>query len=250
LEKSEIQSTTEKEIFVEVNGFKLFVKLYGEKKDKPTVVMDAGYGDYSKAWSSIIQEISMLTEVLVYDRAGLGKSEKSPNHRTSQEMVKELNELLTRMEIKPPYLLVGHSFGGVNTRIYTTEYPNDVAGLILVDSTPEDYKDRFLPTMPKKFQDSYNNQFIYEGTYDEFMKSLKQLKQTRRQLNVPLIVLSAGKKTHYSKESQELWNEMQEEILNISSNSELIIAENSGHYIQNDEPYLVINSIRGLINMF
>jgi pimeloyl-ACP methyl ester carboxylesterase len=250
MQKSEIRSAIEKEMFVQISEFKLFAKLVGEKKDKPTVVMDAGYGNYSNTWDSIIPEISMLTEVLVYDRAGLGKSEKSPNKRTSQEMVKELNSLLTKMKIKPPYILVGHSFGGVNTRIYATEYPNEVAGLILVDSPPEEYKERFLPTMPKEFQEAYNNQFIYEGNYDEFMESLRQLKKSRRQLNVPLIVLSAGKKAHYSKESQELWNQMQKEILDISIKSELIIAKNSAHFIQNDEPTVVIDAIKRLIGEY
>lgn len=159
--------------------------------------------------------------MLVYDRAGLGKSERSPNPRTSIEMVKELRELLKEINIQPPYILVGHSFGGVNTRIYTTEYPNEVCGLVLVDSTPEDYRERFLPTMSKEFQEAYNHQFIFEGTYNEFMESLQQLKKTTRKTDVPLIVLSAGQKTHYSKDSQELWNDMQKEILGISSKSEL-----------------------------
>lgn len=248
MEKNGIPSSMGKEFFVPVSDFKLYAKLYGVKKDKPTVVMDAGYGDYSKAWVSVIPEISMLTEVVVYDRAGLGKSEKSSNPRTSHEMVKELKELLTVMKIKPPYILVGHSYGGVNTRIYATEYPDDVAGLILVDSTPENYKEAFLPTMPTDFQEAYNKQFIYEGSYDEFMESLQQLKQTRRPLNVPLIVLSAGKKAHYSKESQELWNDIQKEILDISAKSELIIAENSAHYIQNDEPVVVISAIKRILS--
>ena len=101
--------------------------------------------------------------------------------------------------------------------------------------------------MSKEFQQAYNNQFIYESTYDEFTASLKQLKQ---RLNVPLIVLSAGKKDHYSKKSQELWNEMQKEILEISTKSELIIVEDSAHYIQNNEPLVVIDAIQQLINNF
>lgn len=234
-------------MLVQISDFKLFAKLIGENNGKPTVVMDAGYGDYSKAWDSIISDISRLTEVLIYDRAGLGKSEKSSNSRTSREMINELNELLYRANIKPPFILVGHSFGGVNARLYATEYPEEVGGLILIDSTPEDYREKFLPTMSIEFQEAYNKQFVYEGNYDEFMASLKQVKETRRKLNVPLIVLSAGKKAHYSEESQELWNEMQKEILEISSNAEFIIAKNSAHYIQNDEPNVVIQAIERLI---
>lgn len=239
-----------KEIMVQINDFKMFVKVIGENNDKPTIVMDAGYGDYSKAWDSIITEVSMMTEVVVYDRAGLGKSEPSSRPRTSREMVKELHELLCEVNIKPPYLLVGHSFGGVNMRLFATEYPNEVSGLILVDSTPEDYRERFLPTMSQEFQQEYNKQFIYEGNYEEFKESLNQVKDSKRKLNIPLVVISAGKKAHYSAESQSLWHEMQKEILEISTNGELVIAENSTHYIQNDEPIVVINAVKRLIENY
>jgi pimeloyl-ACP methyl ester carboxylesterase len=120
---------------------------------------------------------------------------------------------------------------------------------VLIDSTPEDYRERFLPTMSQDFQQVYNKQFIYEGNYDEVMESLKQVKETKLKLNVPLIVLSAGKKAHYSRESQELWYEMQREIFEISSNGEWVIAENSGHYIQEDEPEVVVSAIKKLIDI-
>ncbi|WP_280771615.1 alpha/beta fold hydrolase [Salipaludibacillus daqingensis] len=235
-------------MFIQISNCKLYARLVGENNGNPTIVMDAGYGDYSQVWDTVISEISMLSNVLIYDRAGLGKSESSSNSRTSREMIKELIELLNEARIEPPYILVGHSFGGVNTRMYATEYPNEVCGLILIDSTPEDYTERFLPTMPNEFQRAYNKQFVFEGNYNEFMQSLKQLKESRRKLNVPLIVLSAGKKAHYSEESQMLWNEMQKEICEISSNSEFIIAENSTHYIQDDEPETVIRAIKTLID--
>jgi pimeloyl-ACP methyl ester carboxylesterase len=236
-----------KEKFVKVKDFKLYAKVFGNKKTKPTVVMDAGYGDYSKAWKDIAPEIAEFTEVVLYDRAGLGNSEKSSAPRTSDHMVDELKEMLTNMHIQPPYLLVGHSFGGVNLRLFATEYPKEVSGLILVDSTPEEYKERFLPTMSVDFQKAYKEQFVYEGNYDEFMESLKLLKKTRKQLDIPLIVISAGKKAHYSPNSQELWNNMQKELLTLSSNSQYIAAENSAHYIQYDEPWVVVNAIKSLI---
>lgn len=239
-----------KEMFIQINDFKLYAKLVGENIGKPTIVMDAGYGDYSKAWDSVISDLSLLSDVLIYDRAGLGKSESSSRPRTSREMIKELRELVKGAKIKFPFILVGHSFGGVNARMYATEYPNDVCGLILVDSTPEDYREKFLPTMSDEFQQAYNKQFVHEGNYNEFMESLKQLKESRRKLNVPLIVLSAGKKAHYSKESQELWNEMQREILDISSNGELIIAENCAHFIQNDDPEIVVNTVKRLLSNY
>lgn len=236
-----------KEMFVQINDCRLYAKLVGENTGKPTIVMDAGYGDSSKAWDSVIEDISLLSSVFIYDRAGLGRSEGNSNPRTSRVTVKELRELLHEAKIEPPYLLVGHSFGGVNMRIFASEYEDEVCGLVLIDSTPEDYRERFLPIMSRDFQQAYNRQFIYEGNYDEFMESLKQLKETRRKLNIPVIVLSAGKKAHYSKRAQELWKEMQRELLEMSSDSQLVVAENSGHYIQDDEPRIVVTALKKLI---
>ncbi|WP_406685705.1 alpha/beta fold hydrolase [Rossellomorea vietnamensis] len=238
-----------REMLAPINSFKLYAKLTGKKKNKPTLVMDAGYGDYSKAWDSVIGELSEITEVLVYDRAGLGKSEKSPNRRTSREMVKELKELLCGLNIKPPYILVGHSFGGVNVSVYAHEYPEEVAGLVLVDSTPVNYRERFLPTMTSDFQEAYRKQFVREGNYEEFMESLGQLKEYEETLSMPVLVLSAGKKDHYSEASQELWNDMQRELALISSKGEYVLAKNSAHYIQRDEPQVVIKAVEKLIEL-
>jgi pimeloyl-ACP methyl ester carboxylesterase len=237
------------EMFVKIKDCTLYAKLMGKNNGKPTIILDAGYGDCSKAWDSVIEDLSKLSSVLTYDRAGLGNSERSSIPRTSREMVKELKELLTEARIAPPYILAGHSFGGGNMRMYATEYPDEVCGLVLVDSTPEDYRERFLPTMPEDFQQAYNKQFVREGNYDEFMESLNQLKETRRLLDVPLIVLSAGQKAHYSTESQALWHEMQRELLDISSQGELVIAENSAHYIQKDEPEVVVRAVKKLIDL-
>ncbi|TMU88362.1 alpha/beta hydrolase [Bacillus sp. BHET2] len=209
--------------------------------------MDAGYGDYSKAWNEVAPEIAKFAEVVLYDRAGLGRSDKSSNPRTSEQMVIELKELLTNLNIAPPYILVGHSFGGVNMRLFATEYSNEVSGLVLVDSTHENYRERFLPTMSLEFQAAYRKQFVYEGNYYEFMESLKQVKKNSKKLNVPLIVISAGKKAHYSAQSQKLWNEMQKELLNISINSKFILDNKSTHYIQKDEPSIVIDAVKQLV---
>jgi pimeloyl-ACP methyl ester carboxylesterase len=234
-------------MFIQLKDFKVYASLVGEKNNNPTILMEAGYGDYSQAWNSVISEISLLAKVLVYDRAGLGKSEKSRNPRTGNEMVMELKELLTKLNVDPPYLFVGHSFGGIVSRLYLTAFPDEVSGLLLIDSTPEDYRDKFLPSMSQEFQRLYRNQFVREGNYNEFMESLRQVKESRRVLSVPLIVLSAGNKDHYSAESQALWNTMQKELTRISTNSEFYVAENSAHYIQDDAPEIVLSSIKRLL---
>lgn len=230
-----------------LNDLQLECKIYGEPSEFPTVIMDAGYGDYSKAWESIYPEISKLTQVILYDRAGLGKSGRSSNPRTTLFMVEELRGLLKSKNILPPYILVGHSYGGVNMRLFNNMYPQDVAGLVLIDSTPEDYQERFLPSMSDEFKEAYIKQFTLEGDFHEFKESLDQLHVSNKITDTPTIVVSAGKKAHYSNESQALWNRMQEEILRFTTKGEFVVAEKSAHYIQNDEPQVVINTIERLI---
>ncbi|KYG31947.1 alpha/beta fold hydrolase [Alkalihalobacillus trypoxylicola] len=225
-----------------------FVKIVGKDHQKPTIVMEAGYGDDSSTWDLILEEISQTSKVMVYDRAGLGGSKRLSSLRTSEEMVKELYSLLKHLELDPPYLLVGHSFGGLNMRLFATKYESLVCGLLLIDSTPEEYIERFLPIMPESFQRAYYKQFTHEGNTEDFMESLKQVKLSKRRLCIPMIVLSAGKKMHYSKEAQQLWHKLQKETLNLSNNGKYQIIQDSGHYIHHDRPDIIIQSIKKLID--
>lgn len=226
-------------------------RLYGESiyhdDAKVTVILDAGYGDDSTSWNPLVEDVSKLANVFLYDRAGLGQSENSSHPRTSRNMIRELRQLLVETNTRPPYLLVGHSFGGVNMQLFAAEYEADVSGLVLVDVTPKDYRERFLPTMSPDFQQAYQQQFLREGNYGEFVESLQQLQETNVALRLPVIVIAAGKKDHYLPESQRLWNDMQKELTYISSDSEFVLAETSAHYIQRDEPEVIVDAIRRLV---
>jgi pimeloyl-ACP methyl ester carboxylesterase len=121
---------------VDIGGFRLHLNCIGQ--GTPTVVMDAGGGAPSITWGLVPSEIAKFTRVCTYDRAGLGWSDRNPRiPRTSQQSVDELHSLLTNVGINPPYILVGHSLGGVNMRLYASQYPEDVVGLVLVDSSHE-----------------------------------------------------------------------------------------------------------------
>jgi len=125
---------------VDVGGYRLHIQgsESATHKDGPTVILDAGLGDCSLTWSLVQQEIAKFTSVYSYDRAGLGWSDPAPTLRTSMQMVRELRTLLTNAEIKKPYVLVGHSAGGINALLFASQYPEDVAGIVLVDSAHED----------------------------------------------------------------------------------------------------------------
>lgn len=126
---------------VDVGGYRLHLACQGT--GSPTVVMDSGLGDPSLLWGAVPAEVAAFTQVCVYDRAGLGWSDPSPRPRLAPEIVDELHRALRNAGIAGPYLLVGHSLGGIHARLYAHTYPAEVAGMVLVDSAHEEQLLRF-----------------------------------------------------------------------------------------------------------
>jgi pimeloyl-ACP methyl ester carboxylesterase len=119
----------------------------------PTVVLDSGLGVPAIGWKLVQPEIAKFSRVCSYDRAGYGWSSPGPMPRTSSEIARELHALLLAAGEKPPYVLVAHSFGGYNVRVYTGMYPGEVLGLVLVDTSHEDQVSR-MPASLKEMQQS------------------------------------------------------------------------------------------------
>lgn len=134
---------------VDVGGYKLH--LYCQGSVSPTVVLEAGSGATGLYWSLVQPEVAKFARVCVYDRAGYGWSDPSPKPRTYPVMAEELHTLLANAKIPGPYLLVGHSLGGIIVRHFAYQYPAEVAGLVLVDSATEGQMERF-PAALKKLQ--------------------------------------------------------------------------------------------------
>jgi pimeloyl-ACP methyl ester carboxylesterase len=121
---------------VDVGDYRLNINCSG--RGSPTVVLEAGLNDTSFSWRFVQPEIAKFARACSYDRAGYGWSDAGPMPRTSAEIAKELHALLQNAGEKPPFVMVGHSFGGYNVRVYNGQYGDQVAGMVLVDSTQED----------------------------------------------------------------------------------------------------------------
>lgn len=121
---------------VDVGGYRLKLNCTGA--GSPVVVLESGLGDVSIEWQAVQSEIAKFTRACSYDRAGYGGSDPGPMPRTSEQIAGELHTLLKNAGEKPPFLLVGHSFGGYNVRVFNGRFPCEVSGLILVDSVQED----------------------------------------------------------------------------------------------------------------
>src|SRR5918995_2078470 len=118
---------------VDVGGYSLHINCVGQ--GSPTVVLDGGSGEWSAQWVRVQREVSGTTRVCSYDRAGMGWSEMGPEPRDAKQISIELHTLLKGASIEGPYVLVGHSFGGLYVRTYAARYPDEVAGVVLVDSS-------------------------------------------------------------------------------------------------------------------
>ena len=121
---------------VDVGGYSLHINCVGQ--GSPTVVLDAGSGGFSAQWVRVQREVSGTTRVCAYDRAGMGWSEMGPEPRDAKQISSELHALLAKADIEGPYVLVGHSFGGLYMQTYAARYPDEVAGVSLVESSHPD----------------------------------------------------------------------------------------------------------------
>ena len=120
----------------DIGGYRLHLNCTGKKG--PTVVLVAGAGDFSFDWGLVQPRVSRFARVCSYDRAGLAWSDPGPVPRTMLQDAYELHALLRAAGVKAPYVLVGHSVGGLIARVYAGQYPQEVAAMVLVDSTHED----------------------------------------------------------------------------------------------------------------
>ena len=137
---------------VDVGGYKLDISCKGE--GSPTVIFDSALGMSRVDWYVMQSEIEELTRACCYDRVGLGKSDPySKASYTTQDMVHDLHTLLDNANIAGPYVLVAHSMAGFNARLYASQYPQDVAGMVLVDVSHPDSEARWLALLPPESPD-------------------------------------------------------------------------------------------------
>jgi pimeloyl-ACP methyl ester carboxylesterase len=133
---------------VDVGGFKLHIHCTGE--GSPSIILDAALGGSSLSWSLVQPELATLSRVCSYDRAGFGWSDAGPMPRTARRIADELRTLLDRASVSPPFLPVGHSFGGLVALIFAHRFRSETSGLVLVD--PAHAEDWVTPAPKEQVQ--------------------------------------------------------------------------------------------------
>lgn len=218
----------------DVGGHCLHLELFG--RGAPAVVFDAGLSDAAERWGTVPARVADFARVVVYDRAGLGRSEAGPLPRTSGRIVAELRVALARAGIGPPYVLVGHSFGGQNMQLYARRHPEDVVGLVLVDASHPDLARRFatILTPPEWAHFLGGQERNHEGV--DLAASAAEMAAATPIPPVPLVALEV------------IWQELQGRLADSVPGGALWRAARSGHYIQRDEPDLVVAAIRRVVD--
>lgn len=281
-------ATNAQEKLVKVNGknFAVYTKgLENRKSNTPVLIFENGMGESLGSWDTILDQLAVTAPVFAYDRVGLGKSDKAYELHTPKQTAENLKSILTTLNIAPPYVLIGHSLGGVYIRGFAGLYPDDVAGLVFVDpadftETKDDWNQIFREIgVPEKRIDEMMYQRLYQpkpatardslrfGFWSE-VQILGDLRRTDfaelkalPMPKVPIYFFVGGKfevpperrsKDYDHERFFHVKNDKNMErwraLIHASGKSgALIYLTNSGHYIQRDDANAVIVNIKLLL---
>ena len=247
---------------VDVGGYRLDVVQAGT--GDPAVVLVAGLGNDVDTWKTFLPYAAKLGTVVAYSRAGLGRSEGATREHTVSSSVDELHRLIEKLGLKRPVVLVGASYGGIIVRLYTSRYPADVAGLVFIDASSEEQVKRYGkldPTYPgafkKVFEDLIKTQTgaVAGETRESLRIQMVGVVEGMKPVpDLPMAVLTSMQpdpKAQYVNQTPrgyDEWRAMHDEWFLRSSNAIHITTSHSGHHIQDDEPQLVADAIRFVLD--
>jgi pimeloyl-ACP methyl ester carboxylesterase len=238
-------------------------------RGRPTVVVEQGMGisvetvfswEKRVGWAVIFPQVAKVTQVCVYDRAGLGRSTPLNSPATSLDAAHDLHGLLQTLRIAPPYVLAGQSLGGLDALMYAHTYPQAVAGLVLIDSAHPDQAQRFGKVLPPRspdesavlrgFRDGPDQPVA--GEWFDFPRNSKLMRDLPPVGNKPLIVLTHDPRAvtpgglvpaEWEHVTEPVWQQLQVELSELSTHSQHTVVDHAGHNIQLEHPEVVTDAI-------
>ena len=249
---------------IDVGGYNLRYQCFG--KGTPAIIVEAGGGDkptVSLTWSTVIQNVYPVTRICIYDRVD--------GVRTSGEIAEDLHVLLNEIPVPGPYILVAHSIGGYHARVFAHLYPEEVAGMILVDTTPA-YPDASIafatayPTYSPEEASGITKGRLSDADISalippsvdglDFTASAEQVRQAGSLGDIPLVVISQtpggpddwpGLDPAAREEYAAITLKIQADLANLSSKGVFLVAETSNHFISVHEPQIIIDAITQMV---
>jgi len=261
----ELEATAETRM-IDIGGRCLALTCSGSAS--PAVVLETGLGAESSEWVAVQRGVEGFARVCRYDRAGRGASDSAPAPRTASDLADDLRHLLWAGGVPAPYVLVGQSLGGLLARVFAQRYAGEVAGMVLVDSMHERQFEVFGSMFPAPspsdppalaevrafWSGGWRNP---ESTAErlDLPASIRQGCEVGSLGRIPLHVIAAGTFVNNPlvpaarrEELQRHWEDLQKEFLALSPLATFTLARHCGHFIQRDDPRIVIDAVRAVID--
>ncbi len=255
---------------VDIGDRHLYVECRGA--GKPTLLLESGLGDGCDSWDPVWEQLTTMTTVCRYDRAGIGKSDPMQTPRSSREVVADLHSLLDRLGLALPLIIVAHSFGCLHARLFAHQYPEKVAALVFLDSRLPDLGEKILPFLPPpSAQDSEALQsFRATQEHPQITEEIEglvandcfaQVQAYQSLGDMPLVHLNSGSlvfdpgaswwppdlPAELAEAFTQSFIESKLALTNLSSKGREILVQESGHHIHHDKPEAVIDIVRQVI---
>ncbi|MBN2345801.1 MAG: alpha/beta hydrolase [Candidatus Aminicenantes bacterium] len=214
----------------------------------PTVVFNSNTD--MDSWAKVLPQVASFTSVFADNRPGHGRSKPAMGQNTGRRVVARLHRLLAETGQHPPYVLVGHSYSGLFSNLYARTYPQEVAGVVFVDSShpgQQDWWYRHRPLESMMYNEIAKKTYNFE--YFSFDAVAADIAAAGPFPPVPVIVITAGKKWLLdTKAWREQWLRFQGDLAALSPCGKRITAEKSGHQIQLQQPEIVVGAIREIVD--
>jgi pimeloyl-ACP methyl ester carboxylesterase len=237
---------------VDAGGHKLRMLICGH--GSPTVVFETGghgaTGGTLESWELVQPGVSQFARTVTYDRAGIGNSPPGPPPRDARQIASELHTALQNAHVAPPYVVVGHSFGGLLNRVFAGMYPEEVCGMVLVEPPQEEFVEWAM---------ARDTRHERPPDWKDTMASLAEAHESRVPPGIPVILITGmrldklpdaanGNQIEDMKVTKQAWLKFQSAWLEKLPNGKHIITEKSGHMVPFEEPDLVIQAIREVVD--
>lgn len=236
---------------VDIGGRSLQLRCTGT--GSPTVILEAGLGGDLHSWDRVQPALAERTRVCSYDRPGTGGSEPAPGTRTTGQAVEDLHALLEAADVPSPYVLVGFSFGGLITQHYASTFPDEVSGLVLVESLhPREFAVAEKHLTRRQVEEDHASALDNIEDMDPFT-SVDEIASAGPLPAVPLVVVSAGILEPYPPGwDAELFNrlrdELQDDLAGSVPDGRRVIAEQSRHDVPQEQPEVIVEAVNSVLD--
>lgn len=243
---------------VMVSGTSVHLRCGGERPSgAPIVVLEAGAGAGADSWNVVQPSIAEFARVCAYDRPGTGQSGPYPASVRASDHAGFVQAMLKAANEPGPYLMVGHSLGGIVVSLYAMAYPGEVTGMVLVDPSHEDQERRFLPVTappPARVMPAVPPPGVAPPPppglrFEDFAGALRTAPFRR---DIPLVVLTATRPPRSNDPEemalQPVWLDLQKDLASRSPRSEHRLLPHSGHLIPRDDPQAVVDAVKRVMN--